>query len=315
MSSSSIRRPHGALVLVLGLAVSTVACAASPSTDEAESNDSDLTGVTDLSEMESALGLWKDHKLPNGQWSRSDAKLEAGACYKKLIGGPDGASYQLRRYSNGASFFKKLGAGAASGDERPILCVDIDYARWNGTTTVAATTSLDDFEIDSVVRYRLGAPEGSDGAAGSMYNLFIGGGIHYSNFWCYGDGPTFQFDPTSEAEVGRRCLSGMTFPGSGGEIDGAALLTVYRFARLKSVEDNKFSYASDHVGRFIKVTGTWDTPEQVIAFENADLHIVRSSETETKYQLTPHNAPAAQWFYECATHQTGETTLTSCGGN
>ena len=123
---------YASLLLVLGLAASTVACSASPSTNETESNDSDITGVTDLTEMESALGLTKDYKKPDGQWSRGDDKLKAGECYQQLMNGPDAANYIFRRYSNGASFFKKLNAGAESGDERPVICVDVEFQKWNG---------------------------------------------------------------------------------------------------------------------------------------------------------------------------------------
>lgn len=306
-------------IVVLGLAGSTVACGASPSTDSAAgSSDSDITGVTDLGEMESALGLWKDTKKPDGTWSRGDDKLKAGACYKQTVGGADGASYQLRRYSNGASFFKKLGAGAASGDERPVVCVDVDVDRWYGDQHEETTVALNDFEVDAVIRYRLGTPQGSDGAAGSMYETFNGGNVHWSNVRCYGDGPEWKFDSLSPAELAHGCLSGASFPGSGNEIDGAALLTVYQFAYLKGTASNRFSADADVVGRFIKVRGDWQSPDQVIEFEKADLHIVRSgAPTNIKYQLTPHGAAIDAWFYECqvTSAEDGSASISSCGGN
>jgi hypothetical protein len=303
------------LLLALGLAASTVACSASPSDEAAGSTDSDITGVTDLTEMESALGLSKDFKKPDGSWYRGDDKLKAGECYKKLIDGPDGASYQFRRYSTGASFFKKQGAGAASGDERPVVCVDVDIDRWNGTSYDHFSDALNDFEVDSVIRYRLGAPQGSEGAAGHSYKSFIGGAINYVNYWCYGDGPDFKFDPASPAEVARDCMGGMSFPGSVGEIDGAALLTVYQYALSKASQSDRFSSQADAVGRFIKVTGDYQTPEQVIAYEKADLHVVRSgAPTSVKYVLSPHDAPASTALFQCDVEsaEDGSARLASC---
>jgi hypothetical protein len=122
----------------------------------------------------------------------------------------------------------------------------------------------------------------------------------------------------SPAEIGRDCMGGMSFPGSVGEIDGGALLTVYQFALSKSSASNRFSSQADPVGRFIKVTGDWQTPEQVIEYEKADLHIVRNAGPgATKYQLTPHGAAASSWFYECQVTeaQDGSAGVASCGGN
>lgn len=293
-----------------------MACAAASSTSEPAANDSDLTGVTDLTDMEAALGLQKDWQQADGTWYRGNDKLEAGACYKKLIAGPDGASYQFRRYSTGASFFKKLDAGAESGDERPVLCVDIDIERWEGSKSYRETMALNDFEIDSVIRYRLGTPKGSDGAAGSIYNTFEGGAVHYINATCYGEGSTFTFDPTSEGEISRSCLAGAMFPGSNGEVGGAGLLTVYQYARLKAHETNRFSYDADAVGRFIRVKGQWDSPDQVVEYEHMDLHIVRDGSDTTRFRLTPHGAPASAWSYGCAiTGFPGGPQTTTCGGS
>lgn len=303
-------------LLALGLAASTVACSASTSTDGAAgSSDSDITGVTDLGEMESALGLWKDTKKPDGTWSRGDDKLKAGGCYQKTVGGADGASYQFRRYSNGASFFKKLGAGAASGDERPVVCVDVDIDRWYGNQEEQSTMALSDFEVDAVIRYRLGTPQGSEGAAGSSYDSFNGGMVHWSNVLCYGEGSTYVFDSLSPGELAHGCLSGAQFPGSGNEIDGAALLTVYQYAYAKGTQSNRFSADGDAVGRFIKVKGDWQSPEQVLEYENADLHIVRGTPNLTEYKLTPRGAAADAAFYSCRIDFHGDAPATSsCSG-
>lgn len=301
--------------LLSALAVSAAACAgAEPGAGgDSGSSDSDITGVTDLTEMEAALGLSKDFKNPDGSWYRGDDKLKAGACYKKLIGGPDGASYIFRRYSTGASFFKKLNAGAASGDERPVVCVDVDVEQWDGSQSTTYTLGMNDFEVDSVIRYRLGRPGMEDGAAGSLYQQFDGGWMHYVNQFCYPNGAEKQFEPLSPAELSRDCLSGAQFPGSGGEIDGAALLMVYQYAYNHSVPSNRFSSASDPVGRFIRVEGTYDSPEQIVHYENMDLHLTHTSDTTQTFTLTAKGGAAA--LVSCTTKWSDEGgQSTKCTG-
>src|SRR4051812_32551851 len=102
-----------------------IGCSAPPHDDAAASDDA-LTGVTDLAEMEAALGLWKDEKDPQtGKYQRSEAKLAAGPCYKKLNVGQPGSKIELRRYTSGAAFFVKQSSALAAGAERPVLCVDV----------------------------------------------------------------------------------------------------------------------------------------------------------------------------------------------
>lgn len=288
-----------------------MACTAGSRSVDASSSDSDITGVTDLTEMEAALGLNHDFKGPDGKWSRGDETLKNGPCYQKLMTGAEGASYQFRRYSNGAAFFKKLGAGAASGDERPVVCVDVDIFDQFSGSDQAQTISLSDFEVDSVVRYRFGAPQGTEGAAGSSYANFEGATIHYSNYYCALDGAAWTFEPAAQSELTKWCFSGMQFPGSQGEIEGHALLVVYQYALARSSESNRFSSQADPVGRFVSVQGGYDAAEQIVKYEKLDLHILRQGDL-SRYVLTPHEAPAASKIYECSTTVENENVVAHC---
>src|SRR4051812_9489950 len=76
-------------VITLGLGVCAVlssvglGCAAPP--ESSASDESNVTGVTDLTPLEQALKLTKDTKV-NGAWSRGDDVLKDGGCYYRLKG-------------------------------------------------------------------------------------------------------------------------------------------------------------------------------------------------------------------------------------
>lgn len=249
------------------------------SSDVASGGDEqDITGVTDLSELESAFGLSKDTKDAQGNWGRHKDILTNGPCYKRTVGGPDGASYQFRRYSSGAAFFKKLGAGPQSGDERPVVCVDVD--RW-GIEGVS-TMEVDDFQVDSAIRYRLGAPTGGDGAAGSYYEGFANGHFRFSNWYCSEQ----PFEPLNQSAFGSSCLSEVTFPGGNG-VDADLVTLVYQYAHKHAVGTDRFSTLNDAAGRFVSMEGSWETKEVHLHFERLDAHLTRFENGSRAIFLTP----------------------------
>jgi hypothetical protein len=152
--------------------------------EETSGSSDDVTGVTDLSALEAELGLVKDAQSAAGTWTRPESMLKAGPCYKKTIGGPDGARYEVRRYTKGAAFFAKLGAGAESGDKRPIACVDVDVDKDpNGDGPI--TNALDGIALDTAMRYHLGRALGDEAGLGHVWldfdrgNVEIGDEDHY----------------------------------------------------------------------------------------------------------------------------------------
>jgi hypothetical protein len=268
------------------LVFTAVGCAASSSESSAPSNDNAITGVTDLSEMEAALGLYGDTKDAHGAYERPEAKLVAGPCYAKLMKGPSAAEYELRRYTSGAAFFKKAGAGVASGDERPVLCVDVDVddAEGDGPQTIMVS----DIEIDSVLRYRLGAPTGGDGAAGTFYDDFTNGAVSYHGGYCP---EKTGFDPLSPDAMKTFCFGEVKFPGDNGA-DGRLQLLVYQFASKNAAATNRYSMSADPVGRFVSMEG--DGANQHIRFEHLDGHSSQNKDgTVTTIAITPKNSDAA----------------------
>lgn len=183
----------GALSLPI-LALAAGCSAASPEPGPVGGGEDEVVGVTDLKELESLLGLQADKKV-NGKWSRGDDKLTAGGCYaqKKGPGASEPESWEFRRYANGAAFFRKKDTGPASGDKRPVACVDIDLAEGPGA---GQTIALDGFGLDAAVRYKLGKPTGFDGGAGQMYFAFSEGALKIRSSDSYCD---LYFSPGSVA--------------------------------------------------------------------------------------------------------------------
>lgn len=128
-------------------ALSTAACSGTTAeAQNAEASEDSIVGITNLAEIEGALGL---------EAGAGDvAKLHGGECYKTFIddGNPDTWTmneYEFRRYKNGAAFFAKKGSGYNSGDFRPVVCVD--FVATNGSTA-----SLSGAALDAAIRYNLG---------------------------------------------------------------------------------------------------------------------------------------------------------------
>lgn len=153
-------------ISLLSTILTLVACAANSSDPASESED--VVGLTDLTQMEQEFGLVKDQKI-NGQWTRSDEKLKAGACYN-----PD---LEVRRYTKGAAFFAKKGTAPGTGDKRAVMCVDFDGEE--------RPISLYGFGLDLAVRAHLGAPLRYEGATGHVFltfergNMEVGDPGHY----------------------------------------------------------------------------------------------------------------------------------------
>ena len=165
------------VLTVAGMAVLLAAgsgCAANTEESFDSLDESDIVGVTDLDKLEQALGLTKDVQV-NGKWTRSDAQLKAGECYASRLGpgSKDPQNWQYRRYKTGAAFFRKLNTGPATGDKRPVACVDIE-----SPVDGMGATAIDGFMLDAAIRYKLGAFNGVEGAAGHKYVAFgEGGGV------------------------------------------------------------------------------------------------------------------------------------------
>jgi hypothetical protein len=240
--------------------------------------------------MEAAFGLEKDVKLANGKWSRGDAQLKSGACWKARFG-PGAAhpeSWELRRYKTGAAFFRKLGVGPLEGDERAVRCVDID-AGFGGQKE---TYSLEGLSLDVAFRMNLGKLGGSDGAAGHLYLDFSRTSIevqdpdHLCGFYglehneksidpalkagtvklnaCNAAHGTdcdhqaveackaaFVADAKGDGSIDRPAFRGMRFIGIQDQsIDPSVEAFVYKFAMKSDTDARKFSMAADPVGAF-----------------------------------------------------------------
>lgn len=163
------------LVAVLGT-FALVGCS-QEANDAQTSGDNEVVGVTDLKELEQGLGLTVDTRT-NGAWSRGDDKLTKGSCYQELKGpnAKEPQNYEFRRYSKGAAFFRKANTGAASGDKRPVTCVDVDIERGQGPGGTE-TISVDGFMLDAALRYKLGRPTGYDAGMSHLYFAFNEGAV------------------------------------------------------------------------------------------------------------------------------------------
>jgi hypothetical protein len=257
-------------VVLVGASLATFGCSGNADSETDDSEDA-VTGVTDLTELEAAFHLQKDTKDAQGNWSRGPGKLKGGPCYKKLVGSAGGANFEFRRYSEGAAFFRKGNTGAASGEKRPILCVDIDTDWGNG-----ATLEVSELEIDAAIRYRLGRPSGSEGAAGSTYQGFQYGYFRYRNAYCNG------FDPATKKGLEMECLGEVSFPGSANAAPESVLLA-YQYAWKVGKGSNVYSFQDDPVGRYVSSDGDH------IRFEKVDAHRFVAGNKEN-FALTPKNS-------------------------
>lgn len=203
------------------LLFSALAACGSHDSGDASGTDgatSDVVGVTDLSELEAALGLEKDVKV-GGQWKRGDDRLHAGACWQERFADPgqDPGQWEFRRYTSGAAFFRKLGVTAEDGDERAVHCVDYDVDDLSGGLE---TRSLQGMSLDVAIRSKLGKPGPLEGAMGSEYLDFERDALQIQDaeHFCglYGlddtDAPQSAIDPALEA--GRAAQAACAEPDS-----------------------------------------------------------------------------------------------------
>jgi len=281
---------HRFLHLVLaGASLLTFGCASNvDDSTNADSSDA-VTGLTDLAEFEAEFAFIKDVKDEQGNYSRGQDRLASGPCYQSLMAGPGAESYQFRRYRDGAAFFKKLGAGPASGDKRPVLCADIDYQNSDGY--YEGTVKASDFEIDAALRYRLGRRGRDDGAAGTLYADYSKGNLRYINQFCE------NYDALSVNSLGSGCLGGADFPGSM-DPSGILMNVVYQYAWKASVQSDAYSFQDDPVGRFVsmEVDGGYDGAHDIprtfehVRFEKLDAHVIFAANGVQKVSITPKNS-------------------------
>jgi len=135
-----------------GAALALAACSPQGETEGVSADE--VVGIEDFGAVEKSFGLERDVANEAGHYKRRDGVLEAGPCYKRTKGGPDAATWKMRRYTRGAAFFRKLEADAGQ-DGRPIFCLDVDISSDAGRTT----QSFGRFELDTVLRYQLGKPQ------------------------------------------------------------------------------------------------------------------------------------------------------------
>src|SRR5690606_17749766 len=100
----------------------------------------------------------------NGRWSRD---ATTGRCYQAYGQRP---GIEFRRYANGAAFFlSRVDYERERGDDRPVLCVDLD----------GPGMALDGVGLHAVFRFDLGKAIGVDSATGGEADLvFARGRLH-----------------------------------------------------------------------------------------------------------------------------------------
>lgn len=248
------------LAVILASLASLAGCAA-PSRDQPSSGDEasdtqDVVGITDLAVLERSLGL-----VPATAQNR--AEVTGGACYAALIAsGPGYPVFEFRRYANGAAFWAKKGSGFNSGDQRPVLCVDL--AGPNGGI------SLSGVALDAVIRYDLGKFVGQDSGMQKTHLMFERGNLHFSNydvteqerFASVQRRPheqPFANASTIEGRLREVDIAGVTvkamFDGTRARsitMDGDVAYFIYRHAWRKGEETGRFTVADDAIGKFKK---------------------------------------------------------------
>lgn len=311
-------------LVAVGLLAGAPGCAAD-SEDFDQLAESDVVGVTDIARLETVFKLTKDVQK-NGKWARSDAELKAGGCYQEHLGpgAKEPQNWQFRRYTDGAAFFRKANTGAASGDKRPITCVDIDGRD-------ADAVSLSGIVLDAALRYKMGAPQGIENGPGS-YVAFDNGGVGVvdaSNFCTRG------LDGVSEKEAGsepgyrafydelKKCTSAkkpnceqvalnaciwwttvdaqadtLDRPGWGNmrlqdlgslDVSPQTASLAYKYSLMKGNQSNVFSLADDPVGLFESTAGNPEGPWSVVRYSRLDVHHVVSKGDEALY-ITPKSS-------------------------
>lgn len=302
-------------------------CAADSDAPEDMASESEIVGVTDLARLETAWGLKKDAQV-NGKWTRSDEKLKAGYCYKEKIGifAKEAENWEFRRYTTGAAFFRKANTGPASGDKRPIACIDVD------SSFDDYTMGIDGFVLDAALRYNLGRPSGTEGAAGHQYVSFGDGekaveirdADHFCGLFAGEPGPEpglKAFDAElakckasggedCEMQASNACKWWTTIDAQSDKLDRPGwqnnyivgltgmehfkpqhMMMTYKYALMKGNQSNIFSLGDDPVGKFVKldVSGTAESFWVAARYEHLDVHQVYKKGTEALY-VTPKSS-------------------------
>jgi len=327
------------------IAMSITGCAAD--TDATYAGESEIVGVTDLSRLESAWGLKKDSQI-NGAWQRSDEKLKAGYCYQEKIGAfaKEPQNWEFRRYTTGAAFFRKANTGAASGDKRPIACIDID------SSFSDYTMGIDGFMLDAALRYNLGKPFGSEGAAGHLYVSFgengdkaveIRDADHFCGLFAGNPGPEpglKAFDAElakcqssggadCEMVASNACKWWTTIDAQSDTLDRPAwqnnyvvgltgvehftpqhMMMAYKYALMKGKQSDIFSIGDDPIGKFAKVdvSGTPESFWVAARYEHLDVHQVYKKGDEALYVTPKSSDKKIESSAIAACHRSVDTT-------
>jgi hypothetical protein len=241
------------LSLLSAASLVLVACAGTTSPEEAVGDD-DVVGIQDLTAVEKELRLVKDTKDAAGQRKRSEAQLEAGPCYKATKGGANPGSYEFRRYVQGAAFFRKEGSAPGTGEDRPVVCLDLDGVR--DAEGRLFTAKVGRFELDAMVRYHLGRELRVGGADDSSHpEVAMSFNFDRGIFRVAGAGLRPGETDTLDTPVfrGRKLVELVVDPSE----EGGALVTaplarlVYAFAWNSAKEADLFTLTDDPVGKFV----------------------------------------------------------------
>ena len=305
-----------ASVLTLVVLSSIAGCGARDAGDaDADASTSDVVGVTDLAELEAAFGLRKDVKV-DGQWTRGDDRLHAGPCWQERFANPghDPSHWELRRYTNGAAFFRKLGVTPEEGDERAVRCVDYDVDSGEGQVE---TYSLEGMSLDVAFRTKLGVPGSYEGAMGSMYLDFARVAVqvqdaeHLCGLYDLA-GQQGSIDPAIKAgaDAVAACpradapdcqeraynvckwvfvantqdegtidfpafTGGLRFLGTANDdVSASVAAFVYRYAMKNNTDALRFSMAADPVGSFVAHRPGKSEVEDVTVYDRLEVHHV-----------------------------------------
>ncbi|MFO0738888.1 MAG: hypothetical protein U0270_23515 [Labilithrix sp.] len=253
MRKLSLGLPVAGLFTAMALA----GCAADAPREDSATGAQDVVGITDLSPLERTLGL----ELATPQNPGSVEALRSGECYRALIASPTSyTTFEFRRYSNGAAFWAKKGSGYNSGDQRPVLCVDL--SRPDGTVSLSGAA------LDAVLRYDFGKLVGQDSGMQKTHFVFERGVVHLSR---YDVSEAERFDsvnkrpheqPFEHASTISGRLSSLTikdvttdvmFDGvhvRDMEMNGDVAHLIYRYAWRKGEDTGRFTLGEDAVGAF-----------------------------------------------------------------
>lgn len=256
---NSMRNAHFFGLLTAVTLLASVGCAAPTESEDDATIAAEIVGTTDLTTLESKLGL----TVATAQNPGDLGALRAGGCYRALIGGGGSREFEFRRYVHGAAFFRKMGSGVNTGRERPVLCLDINPPE--------SALSLSGVGLDAVLRYDLGKITGQDAGMQKAHIVFQRGMLEFSNYDVTDAERVdsvkkrphelpFEHASTIAGRLLQVAVKGVAVSSAmnGGtsrqeiSIDGQAAYFLYRAAWRKSEDTGRFSVALDAVGAFKK---------------------------------------------------------------